>query len=160
MEPPVAVPIAPSHREAATAAADPLEDPPAIRAGSTGFLTGPECGLTLVLRTPTRGDSLADDEATRIARRLDDPCVVLVGSPGQDLAAAHRDVAAHGDEVLYRARGPDLRLIRQGDERVQMSGPLDAFAEAVHTPLHLWHPRGYSTLQTGGRVRASAWGTS
>ncbi len=37
IEPPVSVPIAKSARPAATAAADPLEDPPGIRVGYLGF---------------------------------------------------------------------------------------------------------------------------
>jgi hypothetical protein len=34
MEPPVSVPVAPRHRSAATAAADPPEDPPGVSAAS------------------------------------------------------------------------------------------------------------------------------
>ncbi len=41
MEPPVSVPVAAAHRWAATAAAEPPEEPPGTLAASQGFLTGP-----------------------------------------------------------------------------------------------------------------------
>ncbi len=41
IDPPVSVPVAAGTRRAATAAADPPEDPPGTRAVSQGFFTGP-----------------------------------------------------------------------------------------------------------------------
>ena len=41
MEPPVSVPVAAAQSRAATAAAEPPEDPPGTRVRSQGFLTGP-----------------------------------------------------------------------------------------------------------------------
>ena len=41
MDPPVSVPVAAAHRRAATAAAEPPEDPPGTRVWSQGFFTGP-----------------------------------------------------------------------------------------------------------------------
>src|SRR5579884_3892240 len=40
IEPPVSVPSEPKHRQAATAAADPLDEPPVARLGSWGFRVG------------------------------------------------------------------------------------------------------------------------
>ena len=40
IEPPVSVPVAAGSRRAATAAADPPDDPPGTRVLSQGFLTG------------------------------------------------------------------------------------------------------------------------
>ena len=48
IEPPVSLPIAQSHIPAATATAEPPEEPPATRDGSRGLRTVPKCGLTLV----------------------------------------------------------------------------------------------------------------
>src|SRR5215210_779093 len=42
IEPPVSVPIAQGARPAATAAAEPPEDPPGTRVRSHGFCTGPK----------------------------------------------------------------------------------------------------------------------
>ena len=41
IEPPVSLPTAQSHMPAATAAADPPDDPPGIRSGSCGLRTAP-----------------------------------------------------------------------------------------------------------------------
>ncbi len=41
IEPPVSLPIAQSHIPAATATADPPDEPPATRLGSCGFRTAP-----------------------------------------------------------------------------------------------------------------------
>ena len=41
IEPPVSVPVAAGTRPAATAAAEPPEDPPGTRLGSQGLATGP-----------------------------------------------------------------------------------------------------------------------
>ena len=41
IEPPVSVPLAAGARRAATAAAEPPEDPPGTRVSSQGFFTGP-----------------------------------------------------------------------------------------------------------------------
>ena len=43
IEPPTWVPIAAGTMRAATAAAEPDEDPPGVRAGSNGFVVGPGC---------------------------------------------------------------------------------------------------------------------
>src|SRR2546428_4378595 len=48
IDPAVSVPIAQSHSPAATAAADPPEDPPALLLGSRGLRTAPKCGLSLL----------------------------------------------------------------------------------------------------------------
>src|SRR5437588_11793148 len=48
IEPPVSLPIAQSHIPAATAAADPPQDPPATPAGPRGCRTVPSRGLPLV----------------------------------------------------------------------------------------------------------------
>src|SRR5512136_2291426 len=40
IEPPVSVPRVPAHRDAATAAAEPPDEPPGTRSRSHGFLTG------------------------------------------------------------------------------------------------------------------------
>src|SRR5687767_8041057 len=42
IEPPVSVPSAPKHMSAATAAAEPPDDPPATRSSAHGFRTGPK----------------------------------------------------------------------------------------------------------------------
>ena len=46
IEPPVSVPVAPRHSRAATAAAEPPEEPPGTRSlpsrGPHGFFTGPK----------------------------------------------------------------------------------------------------------------------
>ncbi len=41
IEPPVSVPLAAGARQAATAAAEPPEEPPGTRLWSQGFFTGP-----------------------------------------------------------------------------------------------------------------------
>ncbi len=41
IEPPVSLPIAQSHMPIATATADPPDEPPATRLGSSGLRTGP-----------------------------------------------------------------------------------------------------------------------
>jgi hypothetical protein len=41
IEPPVSVPRLPAHSEAATAAAEPPDDPPGTRSRSHGLRTGP-----------------------------------------------------------------------------------------------------------------------
>src|SRR3546814_20280841 len=46
-EPPVSVPVAAMTRPAATALADPPEDPPGIMVGSNGFLAGPKAEFFL-----------------------------------------------------------------------------------------------------------------
>src|SRR3546814_11173506 len=46
-EPPVSVPVAAMTRPAATALADPPEDPPGIMVGSHGFLAGPKAEFLL-----------------------------------------------------------------------------------------------------------------
>src|SRR5712691_13377179 len=46
MEPPVSVPSAPRTSPAATAAPDPLLDPPETCPARHGFCTSPECGLS------------------------------------------------------------------------------------------------------------------
>ena len=43
MEPPTCVPMAAGSIRAATAAAEPDEEPPGVRAGSKGFVVGPGC---------------------------------------------------------------------------------------------------------------------
>ena len=48
MEPPVSLPYATSASPVATATADPLDDPPGTRAGSSGFTGVPNQGLTPV----------------------------------------------------------------------------------------------------------------
>ena len=45
-DPSVSVPSAASHIPAATAAALPLDDPPASRSGCRGFTTSPWCGFS------------------------------------------------------------------------------------------------------------------
>src|SRR5947208_16249974 len=50
IEPPVSLPIAQSHIPAATATADPPEDPPATRSGACGLRTVPQWGCVLVAR--------------------------------------------------------------------------------------------------------------
>jgi len=47
-DPPVSVPIAMSTRPPATATADPLDDPPGMRAGQRGLTGVPQRGLTPV----------------------------------------------------------------------------------------------------------------
>src|SRR5699024_36569 len=76
-DPPVSVPSAKSTSPAATAAALPPLDPPAIRRGSAGLGTGPVCGLLLVMPNesscmlvfPTRCDPAALSRATTGASR-------------------------------------------------------------------------------------------
>src|SRR3954465_11533107 len=46
IDPPESVPSAASASPAATAAADPPLDPPAIRSGASGFGTVPKCGFS------------------------------------------------------------------------------------------------------------------
>src|SRR5215470_6710414 len=43
IDPPTCVPIAAGTMRAATAAAEPDDDPPGVRAGSNGFVVGPGC---------------------------------------------------------------------------------------------------------------------
>jgi hypothetical protein len=49
IDPPVSVPSAASTSPAASAAADPPLDPPAIRSGAIGFGTLPKCGFSEVV---------------------------------------------------------------------------------------------------------------
>src|SRR6266496_6778061 len=49
IEPPESVPSAASARPAASAAAEPPLDPPAIRPGAAGFGTVPKCGFSDVI---------------------------------------------------------------------------------------------------------------
>ena len=46
-EPPVSVPVASGARRAATAAADPPEEPPGMACGSQGLRTAPKCEFSL-----------------------------------------------------------------------------------------------------------------
>src|SRR5262245_19777293 len=48
MEPPVSVPVAPEHRNAATAAPEPPLEPPGERSSAHGFRVGPYHGLFVV----------------------------------------------------------------------------------------------------------------
>src|SRR5438105_13746791 len=47
IEPPVSVPVAAGAMRAATAAAEPPEEPPGTRAVSHGFRTAPKCEVSL-----------------------------------------------------------------------------------------------------------------
>jgi hypothetical protein len=49
IEPPLSDPSAASARPAASAAAEPPLDPPAIRPGASGFGTVPKCGFSDVI---------------------------------------------------------------------------------------------------------------
>src|SRR5687767_16038504 len=47
-DPPESVPSAPKHIPAATAAAEPLEEPPVTRSRAHGLRTGPKCDVAPV----------------------------------------------------------------------------------------------------------------
>ena len=47
IEPPVSVPVAAGSRRAATAAAEPPDEPPGTRVGSQGLCTGPKAEFSL-----------------------------------------------------------------------------------------------------------------
>ena len=51
-EPPVSVPSASGTMPAATAAAEPPDEPPATRSGSSGWRTGPNAEFSLELPMP------------------------------------------------------------------------------------------------------------
>src|SRR5437762_9408112 len=48
IEPPVSLPSEPMHNSAASAAADPPDEPPGTRVTSHGLRQAPKCGLSLV----------------------------------------------------------------------------------------------------------------
>src|SRR5689334_3180064 len=64
IEPPVSVPSAPGTRPAATAAAEPPDEPPGTRVGSHGFFTGPYAEFSF--DEPIANSSI-DSLPTRIA---------------------------------------------------------------------------------------------
>ena len=57
IEPPVSVPSVPAHRQAATAAADPPDEPPGTRSSAQGLRTGLKALFSLNCNT-TFGYSL------------------------------------------------------------------------------------------------------
>jgi hypothetical protein len=75
IEPPVSVPIAHGARPAATAAADPPEDPPGTRSRSHGFRTGPKPEFSFdepianssILVLPSTGAPAAVRRSTAVA---------------------------------------------------------------------------------------------
>src|SRR5262245_48112456 len=91
IEPPVSVPVAPGHRNAATAAPDPPLEPPGERSSAHGLRVGPYHGLLVVepaanscvLHLPigtapaslSRWTTSASSVGT-LSRKNDDPCVV------------------------------------------------------------------------------------
>ncbi len=97
IEPSVSPPSAMSARPAATAAADPPLEPPAMRDASQGFAVRPKCGLTVVmpqanswvLVLPTTSAPAARSAATAGAsrsgsrRKNDEPA--RVGSPATSI---------------------------------------------------------------------------
>src|SRR6185436_3089210 len=97
IEPRVSLPSAPIHSPAASAAAEPPEDPPGERAVSQGFLHVPKCTLSLitpnahscilVLPTntlPAARSLLTTMQSTRstVSRRNFEPAVVATFASG------------------------------------------------------------------------------
>ena len=68
-EPPVCVPIASGTMKSATAAADPLDEPPGVKAGSCGFEVGPGWRLanSVVTVLPSRMPPAAFGKAAALA---------------------------------------------------------------------------------------------
>ncbi len=67
--------VRPAHgtMPAATAAADPPDEPPGVRARSHGLRAGPQAtGSVIALRPELRGVGLAEDDQTRVDPALDD----------------------------------------------------------------------------------------
>src|SRR5271169_2528807 len=87
IEPPVSVPSAPRHSWAATAAADPPDDPPATRVVSSGFVVAPNAEFSVdepianssMLVLPTkiapsarrRSNTVASNGGTNVSRIRD-----------------------------------------------------------------------------------------
>ncbi len=121
VEPAVCVPIAKETNPAATAAAEPLEEPPGVRRGSCGLRVGPGTGM------PKRG-------ARRLAEHDGAACRSSVHDPGvtaRDGGIGQIRVAATGGEVRVAmmsfmpirapasgpADGPQVRGGRRGYRR-------------------------------------------
>src|SRR5215470_5202129 len=68
-EPPVCVPIASGTMKSATAAAEPLDDPPGVNPGSCGFVVGPGWRLanSVVTVLPSRTPPAARGNAAALA---------------------------------------------------------------------------------------------
>ncbi len=118
IEPPVSEPRLSGANPAATAAADPPDDPPGTRRVSSGFRVGPEGGV--LGARPHRElveVRLADHDRSGLAQAGDDGGVVRRLPVAEDLRRTRRRDAAGAHVVLQRDRdagqrariGPDRR---------------------------------------------------
>ena len=107
IEPPVCVPKATGTMKSATAAADPLDDPPGVCAGWCGFAVGP--GMA---QREFRGDRLAQHDGAGLARQRH-ACRVG-GRPvtGMNRRAVARRHVVGVDDVLHAEGQPVERSSR------------------------------------------------
>jgi hypothetical protein len=88
--PPPSMPRAKAATPAATAAAEPEEEPPAWRAGSCGLRGVPQCGLRPVMPTPTSWQLALPSRMAPAARRA----ATQGASPATGRTEARKDVPA------------------------------------------------------------------
>ena len=140
IEPPVSVPVAAGTMRAATAAAEPPEEPPGTRLFAHGFLTGPKCELSLeepmanssmfvlpVTTAPARSSSLDHVSVVRAPyfSSMREPQVVRksrvhrmslcaigipVIGPASPGALFAPPLAARGEALLLRRRDEGIEL--------------------------------------------------
>ena len=108
IDPPVCVPNATGTMKSATAAADPLDDPPGVCARSRGFAVGPGWrsanSVVTVLPSITRAGLARERDARRICRRP------MAGVNRRAVGSRH---VVRVDDVLHAERQPVERPARR-----------------------------------------------
>ena len=108
MEPLVWVPSAPGQNPAATAAAEPLDEPPGVCSGTPGI-----AGLSGREKRELSGHGLAEHERARPFEVVDDASGSLGHVAAEDGRAAFGGDAARGHDVLHADWQPVKRTERR-----------------------------------------------
>ena len=109
-EPPVSVPVASGTSPAATAAAEPPDEPPAIRAASHGLRTAPKTGFSLADPMANSSQlSLAEADGAGRGHALDHGRVERADVVGQHPRAGGRPPATGDEDVLVGYRHAEQR---------------------------------------------------
>src|SRR5688572_19744665 len=116
IEPPVSVPVAIGTRRAATAAAEPPEEPPGTRRIAQGFLTGPKYELSL--EEPIANSSMLHLPSSTAPARPN--CSTTCASYGLVYFSSMREA-----QVVGSARVQKMSLCAMG---MPVSGPASPFA--------------------------------
>src|SRR3954470_19486869 len=112
MEPPVSLPSDAELMPPATATALPLEEPPGVRVGSSGFLAGPKAEFSpdepiansSMFVLPTSNASAARKRATAVASYGGrQPAAALPGRPSAPRRVRMREAHVVGASIVQRA---------------------------------------------------------